>query len=255
MKVFLLTIAILLILIIVNTVFLFAFCRIMPCIEERIRSRKKKKSNNEEQGNTDNNTKDRKNPTIKQKLVSVILYILNHYCYGWMRYCIICTGKIPSNTIRNIIYRVIFNAHISSKTVINGGCEIRSPWNFYAGNCVIMNNAILDARCKIIIKDNVVFGQGVHIWTEEHDVNSPTFAVTEKNMGPVEIGEHAWICSDSTILPGIHVGEGAVLGSRACATKDLEDFGIYVGIPAKKHGERNKDLTYVLSGKPHWHFY
>lgn len=256
MKFFLLILALAIIL---NNAILFAYCRIMPRIESHIHKRRKKKETSEETISVDNSLGDKaeKNnaKSLKQVLVSTMLSFLNHYCYGWMRYCILCTGRIPSNRIRNIIYRLVFNAHISPKTVINGGCEIRSPWNFFAGNCVIMNNAILDARCKIIIKDNVVFGQGVHIWTEEHDVNSPTFAVTEDNMGPVIIEEHAWICSDSTILPDVHVGEGAVLGSRACATRDLDAFGIYVGIPAKKHGERNQNLTYVLSGKPHWHFY
>lgn len=198
---------------------------------------------------------EKRNKPCKSFLERKIHSLLIHYMYGWMRYCLLITGHIPSNRVRNIIYRIVFNAHISSQTVINGGCEIRSPWNLYCGNCVIMNNCIIDARSVVRIADNVVFGQGVHIWTEEHDVNSATFEVTEKNRGPVIIDKHAWICSDSTILPGVYVGEGAVLATRACATKDLEAFGIYIGIPARKHGTRNDKLTYTLSGKPHWHFY
>ncbi|MBE6837423.1 MAG: acyltransferase [Ruminococcus sp.] len=144
---------------------------------------------------------------------------------------------------------------ITKRTVIYGGCEIRSPWNFTADNCVVSNNCLLDCRNEIKFGQNVVLGAGVHIWTEQHDVNSPTFKVTERNRGPVVVGDRAWICSDTTILPNVNVGEGAVLASRACATKNLEPFGVYAGIPAKKISERNKDLVYELNGKSHWKFY
>lgn len=182
-------------------------------------------------------------------------FLIDHFIYGLMRYSVVVVGKIPSGHIRNILYRYVFNMKITRKTVIYGGAEIRSPWNLHADNCVIQNNALLDCRQPITIGQNVVFGVGVHIWTEEHDVNSPTFQVTPAHRAGVTIEDRAWICSDSTILPGVHVGKGSVLASRACATKDLESFGIYAGIPAKKIGERNHDLVYELTGKTHWHFY
>ena len=165
------------------------------------------------------------------------------------------TGLIPSATLRNLLYRFVYNAKISRKTVIMGSCEIRSPWNLHAGNCIVHNYCILDARNGIFIADNVVFGGGVHVWTEEHDVNSPTFAVGPQNRGPVVIEPHAWICSDSRILPGVHVGEGAVLCSSGVATKNLEAFGVYGGVPARKLRERNRELSYTLPGRPHWHFF
>ena len=68
----------------------------------------------------------------------------NPYIYGWMRYCIILVGRIPSTRIRNWKYRTIFNMKITKKTVIYGGCEIRSPWNIKADNCVISTYCILD---------------------------------------------------------------------------------------------------------------
>ena len=84
-------------------------------------------------------------------------------------------GKLPSYHLRNWLYRLVFNMKITGKTVVFGGCEFRSPWNFYADNCVISNNCILDARNGIKIGQNVVLGSGVHIWTEEHDVNDKRF--------------------------------------------------------------------------------
>lgn len=232
-------------------IFLMAiYCRIMEKLDNK---RKVKRDRHAE------SVDDNYGNTVSVNKTSVIkkttLFIMDHFLYGLMRYSVLLTGKIPSGHIRNWIYRFIFNMKITKKTVIYGGCEIRSPWNFHADNCVISNNCILDCRNGITIGENVVFGGGVHVWTEQHDINSPTFQVTSRNRGPVVIDDRAWICSDTTILPNIHIGEGAVLASRACATKNLDSFSVYAGIPAKKISERNHDLVYELTGKAHWHFY
>lgn len=188
-------------------------------------------------------------------LLKELYKYLDHYFYGWMRYCILQVGHIPSNRIRNFLYRTVFFMKLSKGTVISAGCEIRSPWNIKLGRCTVMGNCILDGRSGLVMEDNVVLGMCVHIWTQEHDVNSPSFAVPPEHRGKVVIHERAWVCSDSTILPGLDIGEGAVVASRACVTKDCAPFTIYGGVPAKKIGERSHDLTYQLSGKPHWHFY
>lgn len=177
------------------------------------------------------------------------------YAYGWMRYNIIQVGKIPSHRIRNLLMRYVFCMNITQNTVIYGGCEIRSPWNIKADRCVISTYCILDGRNGIEFGQDVVLGSGVHIWTEEHSVNDPEFRVLEENRKPVTIGSRAWICSDSTLLPGVHVGEGAVIASRAVLTKDAEPYCVYGGVPAKKLHSRNENLTYQLNGKPTWHFY
>lgn len=180
---------------------------------------------------------------------------MNPYLYGLMRYNIIRVGRIPSFTIRRFIYKYIYSMQITKNTVIYGGCEIRSPWNIKADNCIISNNCLLDGRYGISIGNNVVFGSGVRIWTAEHSVNDPYFEVLPENCQPVIIHDRAWICSDTTILPGIIVGEGSVIASRACLTKDAEPFGIYGGVPAKRIGFRNNNLLYQLNGKPTWHFF
>lgn len=230
--------------IIINSAFLAVYCRVQERLDIKQKERKSQK-----QSKGESEMKQQKSFALK------MYWWLYGYVYGWMRYCIICAGKIPSNRIRNFLFRFVFNMKITSKTVIYGGCEFRSPWNIHAGNCVISTYCILDGRNGIFIGDNVVFGSGVHIWTEEHAVDDPFFGISEEGSQPVKINQRAWICSDSTILPGVHVGEGAVLASKAVATKDLEAFGVYAGIPARKIKGRTEALNYELQGKPHWHFW
>ena len=180
---------------------------------------------------------------------------MDPYFYGWMRYQTIVCGKIPSHRIRNFLYRKVFCMQITKKTVIYGGCEIRSPWNIKADRCVISTYCILDGRNSIVFEEDVVLGSGVHIWTEEHNVDDPYFSVLSQNKQGVLVKEKAWICSDSTILPGVIVEKGCVLASKAILTKSTEEFGVYAGIPARLIKKRNQDLKYKLNGKPTWHYF
>lgn len=200
-------------------------------------------------------TKMKNNKSNKMKALYVLYRTLEQFSYGLMRYRIIMVGKIPSYKARNFLYRHIFKMDISPRTKIAGGCEFRSPWNLKADNCIIGLGCILDARSGITIGDNVVIGGGVHIWTEEHSVDDPYFRVLEGNARPVMIKDYVWLGSDSTILPGCNINEGAVVASKACVTKDCDDYGIYAGIPAKRIKTRNTNLMYKLEKRPGWWFY
>jgi len=246
---------IILCLLVLNNLLLAVYCRFAEKMDIRA-EKKRQKSNEYVAKESEVLETDSANSHSDQKHIIVIVYSkLLPYVYGWMRYCIVLAGKIPSHRIRNLLYRIVFNMKITKNTVIYAECELRSPWNIRADRCVISTNCILDGRRGIFIGEDVVFGSGVHVWTEEHDINDSYFAVNNGHAQPVHIGAHAWICSDSTILPGTNIGEGAVLASRAVATKDCEAFGVYGGVPAKRIGTRNNELLYQLNGKPTWHFY
>jgi maltose O-acetyltransferase len=119
-----------------------------------------------------------------------------------------------------------------------------TPRNLRIGNnTIIGNDAMLDAREGIEIGDNVQLSMGVWIWTKEHDLQDPMFA---GKGGPVRIEDYAWISCRVTILPGVTIGKGAVVAAGAVVTKNVEPYTIVGGIPAKKIGERTKNLKYVL---------
>ena len=230
-----------------NAVFLTLYCSTVDYLENRHRDESLTALSNE--------PVQKRCTTKKGKIKRLLSYIYSKatpYLYGWMRYWIIVTGHFPSHRIRNFIYRHIFRMKITKRTVIQGGCEIRSPWNIHADNCVIFTGCILDGRSGIIIGNNVVFGGYVRVWTQEHDFNDSDFKVQGAS---VIIEDRSWICSDSTILPGVHIGKGAVIASKSCVTKNCDDYTVYAGIPARKIADRSKELHYVLSGKPVWHFY
>ncbi len=163
---------------------------------------------------------------------------------GFIFYLILLTGKIPSQRIRIFIYRRLLKVRMGNKVVIYGGAEIRSPRLLSIGDySTVGHYAILDARKEIEIGKNVNLSTGVWIWTLQHDPQDPDF---KTKGGKVIIKDYAWISCRATILPGVTIGEGAVVAAGAVVTKDVPDYSIVAGVPAEVIGTRAKNLRYQL---------
>lgn len=163
--------------------------------------------------------------------------------HGFKFLLLILTGRVPSHTLRRLLYRA-FGMQIGERTVIYMGAEVRHPANIRIGpGSIVGHRAILDGRHGITIGRNVNFSTGVWIWTVQHDPSSPTF---DDVGGPVVIGDHAWISCRTVILPGVTIGEGAVVAAGAVVTKDVAPYTIVGGVPAKPIGERPREIAYEL---------
>lgn len=127
--------------------------------------------------------------------------------------------------------------------------NVVNPANIIIGNHVIINKSVmLDGRgAKLIIGNNVDIAQETNIWTLEHDVNDEFHRVVP---GEVVIDDYVWIASRVTILPGVHIGRGAVVASGAIVTKDVPPMAVVGGVPARIIGKRDNPLTYTNSYRP-----
>ncbi|WP_461453691.1 acyltransferase [Mucilaginibacter sp.] len=95
----------------------------------------------------------------------------------------------------------------------------------------------------LTIGNNVNISTQVVIWTLHHDYNSPDFA---QAGSPVIIEDYVWLCSRAIILPGVTIGEGAVVAAGAVVTKNVEPYTVVGGVPAKYIAKRNTNLNYDL---------
>ncbi len=101
-------------------------------------------------------------------------------------------------------------------------------------NCGI-SNAIICAREQIIIGNDVALGAGCRIFdTDFHSIDfAERKADTNIPSKPVEIKDKAFIGSNALIMKGVTIGEGAVIGAHAVVTKNVGDYEIWGGNPAK----------------------
>ena len=100
-------------------------------------------------------------------------------------------------------------------------------------------NAILSPG--ITIGNDVMMGPYCMMFTSNHaigDLTTPMRKQGHAERKPIVIGNDIWIGARVTILPGVHVGDGSVIGAGAVVTKDVEPYSIVAGNPAKKIGSR-----------------
>ncbi len=152
-------------------------------------------------------------------------------------------GSIPSHKIRNYFYRRsgVTLPHTSS---IHWHAEFYAPTRVVIGeNCIIGDNCFLDGRQGITFGENVNVGSHVSIYTRQHDIDSPDFA---EIGAPVVVGSYAWIASHSVILPGVTIGEGAVVAAGSVVPRDVPPYTLVGGNPARVIRERQRELRYKL---------
>jgi len=110
------------------------------------------------------------------------------------------------------------------------------------GEGVQMNDYVhIAAHRKIIIKDNVLIASKVFITDHNHGSysgeiqDSPLSKPSERKLqlAAVVIEENAWLGEYVSIMPGVTIGKGSIIGAMSVVTKDIPDYAIAVGSPAK----------------------
>lgn len=116
------------------------------------------------------------------------------------------------------------------------GVKIRSAKRIRVGNNVrIGENFYINGRGGITIGNNVKFGPQVFIWTWNHNYYAPKKLPYDDVCleGPVNIGDDVWIGAKANIVPGITIGDGAVIAMCAVVTKDVLSCAVVGGNPAR----------------------
>ncbi len=102
--------------------------------------------------------------------------------------------------------------------------------NLHVGAFSFLGKVSIMLHEKVVIGENVCINDGVQILTASHDVSDPLWPSIKK---PVVIDDFVWIATDAMILPGVHIGRGAVVGAGAVVSKDVAPYEIITGNPAK----------------------
>jgi putative colanic acid biosynthesis acetyltransferase WcaF len=157
----------------------------------------------------------------------------------------ICWGLLgawtprPFHRWRRVIL-VAFGARIDPTARVYGQTTIWWPPHLTVGrHAVIAPGVNCYNVAAITIRDFAVVSQGAHLCTGTHDVDDARFPLRAK---PIVVDDQAWVAAEAFVGPGVTVGEGAVLGARGVAFRDLDPWGIYAGNPARKLRERMRFL-------------
>ena len=103
------------------------------------------------------------------------------------------------------------------------------------GRSVFLNvGCVIDNSGPVRIEDECRLGMGVVIATSTHEFGGPERRAGEVRALPVTVKRGSWLASSVTVLPGVTIGEGCIVGAGSVVTTDLAPNGLYVGTPAKR---------------------
>ncbi len=121
-------------------------------------------------------------------------------------------------------------ANINSTCVIRRTVKTECPWNLTVGeNSCLGDGVILYCLGKVTIGDRVSISQHAHLCAGTHDYNQEEMPLLRP---PITIEDDVWLAADSFVGPNVTVGEGAILGARTVAMRDIDSWTVYSGNPA-----------------------
>ncbi len=164
-----------------------------------------------------------------KKLLCLVAY------YGFAKYLPSSTSPMTHWTriIRRIICHPIFDK-CGDNVNIESGARFAN-----GGGISIGSGSGLGVNCSVHgplrIGDNVMMGPDVTILTHTHNIERTDIPMGRQGMREAEviIGNDVWIGMRVIIMPGVKVGDGAVIGAGAVVTKDIPAFTVVGGVPAK----------------------
>jgi acetyltransferase-like isoleucine patch superfamily enzyme len=192
-----------------------------------------------------------KRPGVRTDLRERIAYPLRQLLiFGANR----VVAAIPNHRLRLAYYRHALGWEIAP------GASIHSSLTLYGGRgrVKIGRDSTIQIGCLLVgvgiddltIGDNVAIAYRTTIILGGHDVHSPNF---EMVVYPVTIEDYVFVGANATILGGVTLGEGCVVGAGAVVGKSVPPYAIVTGNPAKVVGERPRNLAY--SAYSRWPFH
>lgn len=134
--------------------------------------------------------------------------------FGWRRFILRC-----------------FGATVGKHVHCYNSARIYFPWNLSIGDwSAIGEDAFIYNLGPVRIGSHVTISQRAHLCAGTHDYTDPTMPLIKP---PIHVADQVWICADAFVGPGVTVGEGAVVGARAVAVKDVPPWSIVAGNPAR----------------------
>lgn len=166
---------------------------------------------------------------MRNKILSLIAY------YGLVNYLPQSTSRLTkwTRSIRRMVCKPLFD-HCGRNVNIERGAR------FGTGKGVsIGDNSGLGVNCLVHgpleIGENVMMGPDVVIFTHTHKYDRTDIPMCEQgsSIAKVTIGNDVWIGMRAIIMPGVTIGNGVIIGAGAVVTKDVPDFAVVGGVPAK----------------------
>jgi putative colanic acid biosynthesis acetyltransferase WcaF len=147
------------------------------------------------------------------------------------------TSPRPFHSWRAMLLR-LYGAKMGPDCHFYPASKVWAPWNLVCAEQVTAaDHAEIYNPAPISFGSHAILSQGAYVCGATHDFDDPAFPLIAFAM---HIGSYAWVCARAAVSPGVNVGDGAVLGLGSVASRELEPWTIYAGVPAVKIRPRKR---------------
>lgn len=133
-----------------------------------------------------------------------------------------------TSLLKKILAKTGENICIEPSFWCDYGYNIEAGENFYANH----NLVILDCA-KVIFGDNVFIGPNCSFYTASHPINAEQRNKGLETAHPIQVGDNVWFGGNVVVLPGVSIGNNAVIGAGSVVTKNIPENVVAVGNPCK----------------------
>lgn len=144
--------------------------------------------------------------------------------------CFKINHTLPGSDEYNALVKELFGENIGEGSFVQAPVRVNMAECVKIGkNVAIMYNVLMMSRGGITIEDNAMIAANVQLISNNHDPYDRPVLLCK----PVAIRENAWVGAGATILPGVTVGKNAIVAAGSIVTKDVPDYAVVAGNPAK----------------------
>lgn len=177
---------------------------------------------------------------LKITFIKIINKFYNYF-YFIFKFKLIPSFSCDIRGIKNISIKNEFSIEPHCKIFAEGDSEEK----IIIGNrCALNFNVMINANCEgnINIGNNVIIGPNTVIRASNHNTDRYDMLIRDQGHkgGKIKIDDDVWIGANVTILPNVTIGKSTIIGAGSVVTKDIPDFSIAVGVPAKVIKDRRK---------------
>jgi len=141
----------------------------------------------------------------------------------------------PLHSWRSFLLR-LFGAKIGMNCHFYPQSKVWAPWNLICSDQVTAADGVeIYNPAPVTLGSHAILSQDAYLCGATHNYDDPGFPLLAYAMN---LGAYSWVCARASVAPGVNLGEGAVLGLGSVATRNLEAWSVYAGVPAVKVKER-----------------
>lgn len=133
---------------------------------------------------------------------------------------------------------------IGPRARVRVGCGVRIMHDFtghFHGRVTLGDGVFFNRGCHVVVQEGLIvgdysiFGEGVSIHDDNHIPGRGREPIASRGLAtqPIAIGRNVWVGAKAVILPGVRIGDNAVVGAGAVVTRDVPPYTIAAGVPAR----------------------